>query len=464
MNLAAPTLAGFFPWLAPTQQLEASAFITEGSNFYWTGGGVRSFPASKLRARLPLPHTCEKPTLFCEDDAVQAISGGVLTDADGVAQYATALRSDAEQLPCKYNWTRACVGCDIVYTHPCYCSFIWSSRCDWRGFTTPATGPIYGSVQLCNRLVLLLEDTVAWSAIDNAWDMEPSLDSGAGFQSLSVGKFGKPLGIHKLSHESALIHTTNGTFVMSASDQLIYNAGNEPQVGAAVFNFTELAYDPPCGSQSIASVNGAPVWMSERGLRQLSEGRTAPYLPEFSAWLLEKQRCQPADLCLFDAPGFNGLAIRCLEETYLYQYDLEKLGHVDQQFDALLTCGKRMYALLGSHLYTLHDGPVTDQNTFVVTSAMRLPKLQLNDKRREFFAEVVELYHADSQCFTSSYMVMHDTLDDTWTPLLRTGESYEYATHDVCSSALYHRLRVSGSFHIAGFSLEGRIGGLQRCP
>lgn len=465
MNLSAASLAGYFPWLAPTTPLDGAAFITEGRNFYWTGGGVCSFLQPYLMRRFPLPHTCEKPYLFCEDETLHVLSGGVLSLADGTQLSAASLLPGADELPCKYKWSRSCVGCDVVYTHPCYSSMIHKGRQSWESFSTPVSGRIYASLQLCNRLVLLTEDTVVWSAIDDPCDLTPALESGAGFQSLNIAKYGKPLAMHKLSHDTAFVQTSNGSFLMTASQQLIYDASNSPTPGAVIFNFTELNTVKPCNANASAAVAGTPVWMGSGGLQQLSEGQSVPFQPEFSHWLLAQQRCRPTDACFYEIEGLNAVAMQVdAESAYLFQYDLERIGHISGQYDAITTVDKQLYALCGSSLYRLSDASGTASDTFVVTSALRLPKLNFNDRRREFIAEVIEVYNAPDPCDDGSYTVTHGTGAEDFDAAQLITQTSDYSAYEVCAASLYHSLRIEGDFHIASFSIEGRIGGLSRCP
>lgn len=158
-----------------------------------------------------------------------------------------------------YPWTSAYVGDSWFFAHPTV-GIIEYSRCEggWRclldlscavqavtghaalaaelGFASPTpprftgyetqfpatpagtqtiAGPIFAITQSNNQLIVLARDTVSWSAPDQGRNLNCNIHSGAGFQSLSAGRYGRPLSV-KETITGFVTYTTNSMLQFTA--------------------------------------------------------------------------------------------------------------------------------------------------------------------------------------------------------------------------------------------------------
>jgi len=381
-------------------------------------------------------------------------------------------------LPCSYPWTEAKVGCDTIYANPCVGAVKCSKEGKWSNFNAvDSPSPIYAVAEFCNRLFVLLEDALTWGAIDDCDNFDYGRATGAGFQSLNLACFGKPLGMVAL-RDSMYVFTTNGIMRVRQQDAIIYPVDNQPVSGGMLFNFeTVTSKVPACTAQGIAAIGlDNVIWAAEGGFYTLGEGGVVLWQPELSNWLVNRKRCLPTDFCFQFLPELSSTIVRYdIDHTIVYQYDLQKLGKLDGCYDTVGSCDKNLYAMSGSTLIHLDDSTVTP-DTFVLTSAARLPLLNPSDRqRREFSAEVLEVFHAadfsedgdpcDAVCEQSYTVTMASNVkgeSQPTMPLHHHCDGTASSSYGACVTGLYHRFRFEGSFHISGLNLQGRVGGLSR--
>ena len=472
MQLNSYGLENFFPWAAPTLPGE-TAFITEGRNFLWTSSGVRSaWSLLEMANQLPCAHSpyeCAK--LVCLDDKLLSIQDGQVINLAGEQAFPFPKLYGDDDIRCKYRWSETCVGTQQVFSHPFYPLVMYDPACGWSYYYDPAwTSPIYGVGETDNRLLVLLEDTVVFSAVDAPTKFDYSRKDGSGFQSLNLAKFGKPLGIVSLRTQS-IIFTSNGIMSVRPSDVIVYDVENTPYAGGMRLTFDCLSTDrpasSPCAIDKIDKEN--IIWFSEKGgIYTLADTGFSEVQSELSSYITEN--CKPSEVCIDILEARSAVIISYGDNrAFVLQTNLGKIGHLDHRFESIVCCAEKLWLRRDDKIYMLDDMSVT-HDALVVTSALRLPVLNAFDRpTREFHADTLEVFsvfggeNAKGIEFTDSYNVDYSPSCDgdfdqhcrLQSNIVKRGSS----TYSVDLQDLYHRMRIEGAFHIAGYKINGRIAG-----
>ena len=235
--------------------------VLRGRNFRWHLRGPYSGWGNSVVAphrggaihKMQATFRMEDRAVLCTDTGIYEMLDGSCCNWRAVCTYTPRIWPD----PCDndYPWTSAYVGDSYFFAHPTV-GIIEYSRCEggWRcqldlsctvpaagghaslaaelGFeipTPPATprfsgyetlfpatpagaqliaGPIFAITQANNQLIVLARDTVSWSAPDHGRNLQCDMHTGAGFQSLSVGRYGRPLSV-KETVDGFVTYTTN---------------------------------------------------------------------------------------------------------------------------------------------------------------------------------------------------------------------------------------------------------------
>lgn len=251
---------GYMPSIGNLQHPEPR--VLRGRNFRWQVSGPYSGWGNSAISK-PIPGTRWFATFRFRDRCVACSDTGIYELASPCGDWTliidcpTIMPVDANPLDFDYPWTMAYVGSAYYFSHPIkgiieyeHCNDTW--RCLPLDCTpppllafpkqpadneqanppqyipptlltaaqlaaatnTPANpqviaGPIFGITQANNKLIVLARDTVSWSVADQGWNLSCDIHSGAGFQSLSIAEYGRPLAVHE-TPDGFNVYTTNG--------------------------------------------------------------------------------------------------------------------------------------------------------------------------------------------------------------------------------------------------------------
>lgn len=213
-------IGGMKPVLGHLQDENPS--VLRGRNFRWKLAGPYSgwgnrVVAEALVASYPYYHT-----VTINERAFTLTVDGVMgydCEAGRWVNYCPTTPTVPECLgQYDWPWSQAYVGDTYYFSHPMVGIVSYNVfTCQWvkldmtceveangEFILLPETSgsiidsPIWGITQANNRLIILADDTVSWSAVDNGKDLACDIDCGAGFQSLSHGMYGCPLGVEEV--------------------------------------------------------------------------------------------------------------------------------------------------------------------------------------------------------------------------------------------------------------------------
>lgn len=475
MRLGNFIIENYYPWRQPAAPTEVP-WLTEAMNIEWTSQGFRS--AYGHRVIHTLPAAGVSPSARCDllevDGEVVVVNNGYLAELSGNALTRFACRYEAEELECEYKWSNSCVGCENVLSHPGHPlvvkdmqTGVWKEWCssDWNS-------PIYGSACFGNRLFVLLEDTLVWSDIDNPCVFSIDKNTGSGFQSLNLAKFGKPLGLFATA--SALYtFTTNGIMRTVLDNNITYaEGGTRPILGAMVFRHegikTEALACSPC---AIRSDGNSVFWHARQGFYTFDQqGNPSDVSAEFSSYLREKLPAERGEI--YVDKQRNVIHIK-LEECLFITYDsvLQKWGVHDVPIKALVSnkYERCPYFLMG-HYFVGQFNNTTRTPSYALTSSLRAPLVNLFDvSTREIEVNEIEAHEYEEENFDYECALASGTGPKSAKPLkLSVGRQDECLTI-FCTrvKALYHAVRFTAPtkaarFHITGLSLNGRFAGVNR--
>lgn len=274
-NIHTYTIGAYTPYYDAKQLAEFS--VVGGKNFMPTVSGYKSaFGSDVLSDRSVDTKLLLNAQIFSLAEQVL-----VLCNRYGIMQYDPSsegwyylVRSSSE-LSVSYPWSVAYVGGDWFF---CKQGFgVWRYRLDERSGMFVSENVPSNPVSVCSsggRLVILGSSTYAWSAIGDGTDLETSLETGAGFQALSlIG--GKPLAV-KSNTIGFLVYTTAGIVRVESIDT------------PNPFNHKVLTADDyaPVSPWAICEVGtGSHVFLAKSGLYATSGDYPEILEKEFSKWL-----------------------------------------------------------------------------------------------------------------------------------------------------------------------------------
>lgn len=199
-------IKGLMPALEPKELQQP--FVVDGRNFALDFEGPYSAFAHMVSSYTPLGSPELVQTIQVEQETYICTSNGIFGyDSINMGYYP---KYTFPTISTHFPWTMAQVGryyyfCrrDVgVIQHDYY-------ERKWALVTSPylPTNPSYVTASY-GRLVVLGDNAVVWSSLDNGLDFETSLETGAGYQGLSIVR-GAPLGVRETAN-GFLTFTTQG--------------------------------------------------------------------------------------------------------------------------------------------------------------------------------------------------------------------------------------------------------------
>lgn len=274
-NIHTYTIGAYTPYYDAKQLAEFS--VVGGKNFMPTVSGYRSaFGSDVLSDRSLDTRLLLNAQIFSlvEDVLILCNRYGIMQyDPDSEGWF--YLVHSSSELSSAYPWSIAYVGGDWFF---CKRGFgVWRYRIDERSGMFVSDNVPTDPVSVCSsggRLVILGHSTYAWSAIGDGTDLATSLETGAGFQSLSlIG--GKPLAVRS-NTIGFLVYTTAGIIRVEAIDT------------PNPFYHKVLTADDyaPVSPWAICEIGtGSHVFLAKSGLYATSGDYPNMLEKEFSKWL-----------------------------------------------------------------------------------------------------------------------------------------------------------------------------------
>lgn len=274
-NIHTYTIGPYTPYYDSKQLAEFS--VTGGKNFMPTISGYKSaFGSDVLSDRKLDNKLLLNAQIFslAEDALVLCNRYGIMRyDPNSEGWY--YLVKASSELGVSYPWSVAYVGGDWFF---CKYGFgVWRYRLDERSGLFVKDNVPSDPVSICasgGRLVILGSSTYAWSAIGDGTNLETSLETGAGFQALSlIG--GKPLAV-KSNTIGFLVYTTAGIIRAESIDT------------PNPFQHRVLTSDDyaPVSAWAVVEIGtGSHVFLAKSGLYATSGDYPEILEKEFSKWL-----------------------------------------------------------------------------------------------------------------------------------------------------------------------------------
>lgn len=273
----------FQPYIDPKQNVDyygkQRPMIVDGKNFMPSTNGYRSYFGSSPISNRRLPtEQLTNSQLFSlrEDCLVLCNQFGILRFDPSTEGWYYLVRTEGSQtLSSAYPWSLAYVGGDWFF---CKIGFgVWRYRLDENSGKFITANVPDRPVSVCasgGRLVILGYSTYAWSAVGDGEDLATSLETGAGFQALSlIG--GTPLAVRP-NTIGFIVYTTSGLIRVEAIDT------------PNPFQHKVLAVDDyaPVSPWAITDIGtSSQVFLTKSGL--YASGGDYPVIleKEFSKWL-----------------------------------------------------------------------------------------------------------------------------------------------------------------------------------
>lgn len=274
-NIHTFTVGAYTPYYDAKQLAEPA--IIDGKNFMPTTSGYKSaFGSDVLTDRLLNPRLLlnSQPFNLAEDTLVLCNLYGIMRYDVETEGWYYLVKSDTP-LTNEYPWSVAYVGGDWFF---CKLGFgVWRYRLDENSGKFVTENVPSEPLSICSsggRLVILGSSTYAWSAIGDGTDLETSLETGAGFQALSlIG--GKPLAV-KSNTIGFMVYTTAGIIRVEA-----INTPNP--YNHRVLTANDYA---PVNAWAITEVGtGSHVFLTKSGLYATSGDYPQILEKDFSKWL-----------------------------------------------------------------------------------------------------------------------------------------------------------------------------------
>lgn len=276
-NIHTYTIGAYTPYYDAKQLAEPS--VVGGKNFMPTTSGYKSSFGSDV-----LTDRYLDPKLLLNSQAFSlAEDAFVICNRYGIMRYDVSsegfyyLVKSENQLTSSYPWSVAYVGGDWFF---CKQGFgVWRYRIDENSGMFVEDNVPSEPVSICSaggRLVILGKSTYAWSAIGDGTDLATSLETGAGFQALSlIG--GAPLTV-KSNTIGFMVYTTAGIIRVESID-----TPNPYQ--HKVLTSSDYA---PVGPWAVCEIGtGTHVFLTKSGLYATSGDYPKILEKEFSKWLTQ---------------------------------------------------------------------------------------------------------------------------------------------------------------------------------
>ena len=256
--------------------------VVDGENFAWKASGVFSAFGHEIIAGAFEGPGHHVTTFQVGGETWVFGRTQVAREAGGVWETLYEFPAAASQISVwdltTYKWTHAYVGTRHWFAHP-QVGLVYFDQFDgeWGTFRHPNwLGPVYACCHADNRLVVMLNDVVAWSRFDRGHEFDDvSWHCGTGAQSLALIRYGQPFGVYAYNG-GWLSFTSAGIMLSMPSNQQNTHPNAEKGVFAAlVFNHEEVSWQNlPVGSLAIAGIDDKQViWVSNVGLLVASPGQ-----------------------------------------------------------------------------------------------------------------------------------------------------------------------------------------------
>ena len=256
--------------------------IVDGENFAWKASGVFSaFGHEVITGAFEIPGFHVTPFqvggetwIFGRTQVAREVGGAwdVLYEFPAVADQPSEFNLD------HYKWTMAWVGTRYWFAHPLVGLVYYDHHDDEWGMFRHENwlGPVYACCHADNRLVVLLNDVVAWSRFDRGDQFDDiSWHCGTGAQSLALIRYGQPFAVYAYNG-GWLTFTSAGIMIsMPSNQQTLHPNMEKGAFGALVYNHEEVSWQNlPFGPLSLTAVDDKQVlWMSNGGLLVASPGQ-----------------------------------------------------------------------------------------------------------------------------------------------------------------------------------------------
>jgi len=363
-------------------KLQDQLAVVDGRNFAWRASGVFSAYENVPAPNAP-ENTTRHPGAFVIQNVVYVFTGTGVSRRNANNTWTTVATWAGMGLPvagvtsewalANYVWSHAYVGTEHWFCHPTVGLFSYDQFTGvWAAFRDYCwSGPVYSICAADNRLVVLLNDVVAWSWFDQGRKFDHLWQSGSGAQSLALIKYGQPYAVRPYNG-GFLTFTSMGVMVsQQENNQTMHPEGDRLQVGALVFNHSLVTHDEVClgPAASCAAGDGLVVWLSQQGFRAFQPtqgggfGGMAVWQPAMGAFYKEvvvaATSALPSDHFMLSycrefnaifmsvrAPaGVGGPAGR-YDKAHVFQLDYEKWGSFDKPHRFV---GPGFYGALGAN-------------------------------------------------------------------------------------------------------------------
>lgn len=370
-------LQDFMPALSAEQagKVQEQLAIYDGQNFAWTAHGVFSaYGRELIGSHPPAP---PMPAAPMRHSFIYEIANQVFHFlADGVYRYlATGPGSPAWQLVyaypappaipawtsrwdlSQYKWTTAWIGTRHWFCHPQVGLLYYDEFSDEWGFFWDEcwNGPPYAITQADNRLILLLEDVVAWSQFDQGDQWGHKWQLGSGAQSLALIRYGQPYIVLPYNN-GWLTFTSMGVMLSQPNyDQVSHPSGERLSFGPVVYTHEEVTYEHTAiGPTAACHVDrGGVYWLARTGFQAFLPSQGGgfggmqdwqPVMGKFISESLLPAAPPMAELNKFGdmvmlewLPEMRAIAVSfkptLAEDSYssalVHQYDFERWGSFD---------------------------------------------------------------------------------------------------------------------------------------
>ena len=335
-NIHTYTIGAYTPYYDRKQLADFS--VVGGKNFMPTTEGYKSnFGSDVLTDRRIDKSYLENAQMFslAESQLLLCTKYGVLS-WDSTSEGWYFLIKSPVILSNDYPWSLAYVGGDWYL---CKQGFgVYRYRQLDNSILKVTSNVPTNPVSICSssgRLVILGESTYAWSAIGDGADLATSLETGAGFQSLSLAGGGKALAVKSLL-SGFMVYTTSGIVKAEAIDT------PNPYYHRLL---TSSDYSP-VSPWAICEIGvGSHLFMAKSGLFATSGNYPETFENEFSKWLtgtvlkylLNSRYMVPIRLVydnnnrwVFLSYGESSLQASPYSLAYVYDIALAKWGRFDQ--------------------------------------------------------------------------------------------------------------------------------------
>lgn len=278
------SFVGYFPALTAEQigKAKDEMAIVDGQNFAWKLNGVFSAyahesvgkPTEAVIMRHPYDAVIAGQLYVFFSNGVWRLENGLFTQVFDFAG-APAFENPKGWDLSLYKWTSAYIGTRHWFCHPAVGLVYYDQFDDEWGFFRDDcwSGPVYACCNADNRLVVLLEDVVAWSRFDRGNEFTcDTWHCGAGAQSLALIKYGQPYSVMPYS-KGWLTFTSMGTMVSRPVQDLVGAPdGRSVAPGALVFNHSLVSAEAVCiGTTAMTHVDDSSViWLTQNGFRSFS--------------------------------------------------------------------------------------------------------------------------------------------------------------------------------------------------